>query len=118
MEEKKEPRYLQHLRRSIAKGDGLRTLARAMKIPPGSLHSYLDPDLQTEPRVSALEKMAAYYHEPVSVLLSTDDDETVELVKAIHRLSHEQKKTLLAQLTPSGGPNLVHKKQKGLTAKP
>lgn len=78
-------------------GITLRELARNLKIPPPSLHNYLHQD--TAPRRDALEKMAIYFREPISLLLSDEDDLAARILTLVHRMNQDQKQALLDTLT-------------------
>lgn len=74
----------------------LRELAREIKIPPPSLHNYIYQE--TEPRREALEKMSVYFREPVSQLLSEDDDTTAQILSIVRRMNPNEKQNLLELL--------------------
>jgi transcriptional regulator with XRE-family HTH domain len=95
-------RYRHLLVKAVENGATLREMARAMKLPPSSLHNYLHMD--TEPRVDALQKMSAYFGEPISLLLSEDDDLTAQLVNLIRKLHPRAKRELLKSLSKNHGP--------------
>lgn len=99
-------RYRQLLEKAVEGGATLRELARAMKLPPSSLHNYLYMD--TEPRIDALQKMSAYFGEAISLLLSEDDDLTAHLVNLVRKMSTEDKEQLLLELEKISGPYVVH----------
>jgi transcriptional regulator with XRE-family HTH domain len=78
-------------------GIPLREVARELGLPPGSIHNYLYQS--TEPRRDALEKMSAYFEEPVSQLLSEDDDLTARILTLVRRMDQDQKQLLLDDIT-------------------
>jgi transcriptional regulator with XRE-family HTH domain len=78
-------------------GITLRELARKIKIPPPSLHNYLHQD--TAPGRDALEKMAIYFREPISLLLSDEDDLTARILTLVYNMNQDQKQALLDTLT-------------------
>jgi transcriptional regulator with XRE-family HTH domain len=89
-------RYKDLLLKEIEDGAVLRELARKINIPPPSLHNYLYQG--TEPRRDALEKMSRFFREPVSQLLSEDDDTTARILTLVRRLDQDEKLKLLTQL--------------------
>jgi transcriptional regulator with XRE-family HTH domain len=87
-------RYKHLLQKEMeTEGIALRELARKLKIPPPSLHNYLHQD--TAPRRDALEKMAIYFREPISLLLSDEDDLTARILTLVHRMNQDQKQAIL-----------------------
>lgn len=91
---------LQALDPDAAHPMSLRDLARAMKIPVPSLHSYVQFD--TLPRIDNVGKMAAYFGESVSSLFSEDDDTTAALVALVRRMDQNEKATWLQKLKKQG----------------
>jgi transcriptional regulator with XRE-family HTH domain len=89
-------RYQDLLLKELADGAVLRELARKIKLSPPSLHNYLYQE--TEPRRDALEKMSVYFNEPISQLLSEDDDTTARILTLVRRLDQDEKLKLLTQL--------------------
>lgn len=89
-------RYRQLIQTALDTGITLREMAREMNLPPASLHNYIN--WPTEPRIDALKKMSAYFGEPVSVLLSEDDELTAQLLIAVRKLTDEEKEALLKML--------------------
>ena len=96
-------RYKHLLQKEMeTEGIALRELARKLKIPPPSLHNYLHQD--TAPRRDALEKMAIYFREPISLLLSDEDDLTARIFTLVHLMNQDEKQNLLDSLTRRGTP--------------
>lgn len=89
-------RYRDLIQQALDNGISLREMARYMELPPTSLHNYLN--WPTEPRMDALKKMSDYFGEPITVLLSEDDDLTANLVTAVRQLPREEKEELLQQV--------------------
>lgn len=71
----------------------IRQLSQATKVPVTCLSDYIH--LDSEPRLSALQKLSRYYDEPISSLLSEDDEFTAKLLQTIRELPQEKKKELL-----------------------
>lgn len=90
-------RYKDLLLKEIEDGAVLRELARKIDIPPPSLHNYLYQG--TEPRRDALEKMSRYFGEPISQLLSEDDETTARILSLVRKMNQVEKENLLNQLT-------------------
>jgi len=89
-------RYRELIATAIENGTSLREMAKAMKMSPASMHDY--HQMGVEPRLDALRRMSSYFGEPVSVLLSEDDDLTAALITAVRNLPIEAKQQLLAEL--------------------
>lgn len=93
-------RYQDLLRQKIeVDGLSLRELGREIGLTPPSLHNYLYQG--TEPRFDALKKMSAYFNEPISQLLSEDDDLTAQLLARVRAMTRKEKQALLEQLSKS-----------------
>ena len=90
-------RYQDLLLKELAAGAVLRELARKIKLSPPSLHNYLYQE--TEPRRDALEKMSVYFNEPISQLLSEDDDTTARILALVRNMNHDEKQELLETLS-------------------
>jgi len=90
-------RYKDLLLKEIADGAVLRELARKIDLSPPSLHNYLYQG--TEPRRDALEKMSRYFREPISQLISEDDDTTARILTLVRRMNQDEKQELLETLS-------------------
>ena len=75
----------------------LRKLAREIGLPSTNVHDYCY--MNTKPRVSALQKMSAYFGEPISQLLSDEDDLTVRIMTIVRHMNNDEKQQLLDNLT-------------------
>lgn len=89
-------RYQTLILNEIEQGIPLRELARKIKLPPPSLHNYAYQG--TEPRMEALQKMSVYFGEPVSMLLSEDDDLTAQILGLVRRMDPNEKQDLLKSI--------------------
>jgi transcriptional regulator with XRE-family HTH domain len=89
-------RYRTLINDAIENGTKLRELARKLNLPPSSIHNYIT--MGTEPRFDALQKMSTFFGEPISSLLSEDDDLTAQILEIVRRLSPDEKQTLLDSL--------------------
>lgn len=91
-------RYQKLMNRTLAEESlTVKSLSQRLKISAPAAHNYLDTDVL--PRIDNLQKIGRYYNEPIGELLSTDDDLTVELIKAVRNISEADKKALYIQLT-------------------
>lgn len=75
----------------------LRKLAREIGLPSTNVHDYCY--MNTEPRVSALQKMSTYFGEPISQLLSDEDDLSAQIMAIVRKMPDERKQLLLEGLT-------------------
>jgi len=74
----------------------LRELARNMDIPVASLHNYLT--MGTEPRLSALAKMATYFRVSIAELMGEIDEIDGAILKITRKMTKKQKRELLEEL--------------------
>ncbi len=91
-------RFRDLLKREMENEDlSFRDLSRLLdNIPVPCLHDYVTRG--TEPRYAQLLKMSKYFEEPISQLLSEDDDLTAELIKTVRTLDADRKQALLDAL--------------------
>lgn len=88
------------------KGVSYRQIGMKSGVPPMSISDYIL--LGTEPRLKAIEKIAAYFHEPVAAMLLEHDDHNSYDVEIYHHLAHmtiDEKKQLLNAIKTIRGIN-------------
>lgn len=74
----------------------LRELARKMDISPPSLHNYVM--MGTEPRISALRKIAKYFGVTVAELMGEIDELDGRILTLTRKMNKTQKQELLKEL--------------------
>ena len=87
------------LLRQQAEKVGTRPLARELGLPAQSISNYLLDG--TEPRISSIERMAAYFGEPISALLREVDAEVStedKIISEMGKMTAAQKKALLKHI--------------------
>lgn len=89
-------RYQQLINRALEDGASIRDLANAFQISATAVHNYANTNV--EPRLKALKNIGDYFNEPLSVLLSEDDNLTAELIILVRSLPPKDKERLLEAL--------------------